>query len=84
MMTDFHPRDGGHHWDCLEDFDHFGEVDLPRDGDHPRDGGCLREFNHPKGWLLYFGSIESEVSTKNQIKENVSLSVCLSVCLSVI
>ena len=35
MMTNDHSRDGGHHWGRLEDFDHFGEVDLPRDGDHP-------------------------------------------------
>ena len=64
-MANDHPRDGGHPWDRLEDFDHFGEDDLPRDGDHhaknadhhrdgnhPRDGGCLRDFYHPKGWLL--------------------------------
>ena len=31
-----HPRDGGHHWDCLENFDPFGEGDHPRDGDHPK------------------------------------------------
>ena len=28
-------------------------------GDHPKDGGGLRGFYHPKGWLLKFGSIES-------------------------
>ena len=62
--------DGGRPGDRLEDFDHFGEGDLPRDGDlpkngnhhrdgdHPRDGGCLREFYHPKGLLLNFGSVE--------------------------
>ena len=43
----------------MEDFEHFGEVDLPRDGDHPQNGdhhrdgdqprigGRLRDFNHP-------------------------------------
>ena len=58
-MTNYHPRDGGHPIDRLEDFDHFWEGDLPRDGDHPkegghhrdgdhpRDGGCLRDFYHP-------------------------------------
>ena len=30
MMANDHSRDGGHPWDRLEDFDHFGE------GDHPR------------------------------------------------
>ena len=73
IMILYHPRDGecprdsdhyrydGHPWDCLENFDHFGEGDLHRDGDHPkngdhhrdgdhpRDGGCLRDFYHPKG-----------------------------------
>ena len=56
MITNDHSRDGGHPWHRLEDFDHFGEGDLPRDGDypmngdhhrdgdHPRDGGCLRIF----------------------------------------
>ena len=51
---------GGHPWDCLVDFDHFKEGDLPkdsdypkngdtyRDGDYSRDGGCLRDFHHPK------------------------------------
>ena len=46
-------------------------VRLPRDGDHPknsdhhkgcyhpRDSCCLRDFYHPKGWLLNFGYIES-------------------------
>ena len=28
-------------------------------GGHPRDSGCLRDFYHPKGWLLSFGSVES-------------------------
>ena len=32
MMTNDHSRDGGR----LEDFDHFGEGHLPRDGDHPK------------------------------------------------
>ena len=53
------------------DFDDLGEGDLPRDGDHPmngdhhrggdhpRDSGCLKDFYHPKGWLLNFGSVES-------------------------
>ena len=66
-----HPMDGGFPLDRLENFDHFGEGDLPRDsdhlkngehhrdGDHPRDEGCLMDFYHPKGWLLNFGSIES-------------------------
>ena len=38
MMTNDHPRDGGHPLDRLEDFYHFREVDLPRDGDHPKIG----------------------------------------------
>ena len=70
-MTILGMVDGDHLWDCLENFDHIGEVYLPRDGDHPkngdhhrdgdhpRDGGRLRDFYHPKGWLLNFGSIES-------------------------
>ena len=76
-------------------FDHLGEGNLPRDGDHPkngdhhrggdhhRDGGCLRDFYHPKGWLLNFGSVESSLSTKNRNLKSVTLSVCLSVCLFV-
>ena len=65
VMANEHPGDGGYPWDRLEDFDHFGEGDLPRDGNHhrddahPRDGGCLRDFYHLKGWLLNLGSIES-------------------------
>ena len=51
------------------------------DGDHSRDGGPLRVFYHPKGWLLNFGSIESSVSTKNKNLKTVTLFVCLSVCL---
>ena len=55
----------------LENFDHFGEGHLPRDGghpknsyhhrggDHPRISGFLRDFYHPKGLLLNFGSVES-------------------------
>ena len=70
MMTNDHLRDGGHSWGRLEDFEHFGEGDFPKDGDHPkngdhhkggdhpRDSGCLRDFYHPNGWLLNFGSIE--------------------------
>ena len=57
--------------------------DLPRDGDHPRDGGRLMDFYHPQGCLLNFGSIESLVSTKNQIEQSVSLFVFLFVCLFV-
>ena len=78
-MANDHPRDGGHPWDRLEDFDHFGEGDLPRDGGHPKNGdhhrdyGSLREFYHPKGWLPNFGSY---VSTKNKHLKSVSLSVC--------
>ena len=30
MMANDHPMDGGHPWDCVESFDHFGEGDLPR------------------------------------------------------
>ena len=44
---------------CFEDFDHFGEDDLPMDSDRPRDSGDLRDVYHPTGWLLNFGSIES-------------------------
>ena len=36
MMTNDHSRGGSHPWGCLEDFDHFGEGDLPKDGDHPK------------------------------------------------
>ena len=43
------PRDG----------DHPKNSDHHRGGDHPKDSGCLRDFYHPKGWLLNFGSIES-------------------------
>ena len=43
------PRDG----------DHPMNGDHRRDGNHPRDRGCLRDFYHPKGWLLNFGSVES-------------------------
>ena len=35
MMANDQSRDGGHPWDCLEDFDKFGEGDLHRDSDHP-------------------------------------------------
>ena len=71
MMANDHPKDGCHPWTCLENFDHLGEGNLPRDGHHPkngdqnmggdhhRDGGCLRDFYHPMGWLLNFGSVES-------------------------
>ena len=37
LMANDHPMDGGIPWDHLENFYHFGEGDLPRDGDHPRD-----------------------------------------------
>ena len=53
LMTNDHSWDGGHLWGRVEDFDDFGEGDLPRDGDHhrgghhPRDSGCVREFYHP-------------------------------------
>ena len=85
MMANNYPWDGDHPWDLLESFDHFGEGTLPRDGDHPkngdhhRDGGCLRDFYHPKGWLLNFGVgfVESKVSTQNRNLKSVSLSVCL-------
>ena len=53
MMANDHPRDGGHPWDRLESFDHFGEGDLPRDG------GCLKDFYHSKGWLRNCVSVES-------------------------
>ena len=90
MKANDNPRDGCHPWDCLENFDHLEEGNLPRDGDHPkngdhhrggdhhRNGGCLRDFYHPQGCLLKFGSLESLVSTKNHIKCE---SVCLSACL---
>ena len=64
-------REGDHHLPR--------DGDPPRDGDHPRDGGRLRDFYHPKGWLLNLESIESLVSTKNQIEQSVSLFVCLLV-----
>ena len=35
MMANDHSRDGDHPWDCQENFDHFLEGDLLRDGDHP-------------------------------------------------
>ena len=59
MMTNDNPRDGGYPWGNLEDFDHFGEGYLPKDGDHPkngdqhrdgdppRDGGHHQDFYHP-------------------------------------
>ena len=71
MMTNDHFRDGGHPWGRLEAFDHFWEGYFPRDGDHPKNGDhhkggyhprdscCLRDFYHPKGWLLNFGFVES-------------------------
>ena len=63
MMANDHPRDDGHPWDCLENFDYFGDGDHPKNCDHcryyPRDGGCLRNFYHTKGWLLDFGSVKS-------------------------
>ena len=40
-------RNGGHPWDCLENFDHFGEGDLPKDGDHPNNGDHHRDGYHP-------------------------------------
>ena len=66
MMTNDHPRDGCHPWDRLEDFDHSGEGNLPkngdqrRDGDPPRGGGHLQDFYHPKGLLLNSWSIETQ------------------------
>ena len=69
-MTNDHSRDGGHPRGRLEDFDHFGEGHLPSDGDHPRESGCLWDFDHPKRWLLNFGPVD-------QIKQSVSLSVNL-------
>ena len=63
---DYHPREGGHPGYRRVYFDHLREGDHPRNGDHPRDGGRLRDFYHPKGWLLNFGSVESKVSTKNR------------------
>ena len=63
-MANDHSRDGGHHLGRLESFDHFGEGDLHRAGDHPmigdhhRDGNHPRDCGHPKdfcnptGWLL--------------------------------
>ena len=69
--TNDYPRNGGNPEHRLEDFDHFGEGDLPRDGyhtkkgghhrdgGHPRDGGCLRDLYYPKGWLLNIWSVES-------------------------
>ena len=41
-------RDGGRPGDRLEDFDHFGESNLPRDGDHPKKGGHHRDGAHPR------------------------------------
>ena len=55
------------------------------DVDHHRDCGHSRDFYHPKGCLLNFGSVESEVSTLDRAKcEFVCLSVCLFVILGVI
>ena len=71
MIANDHPRDGGHPWDRLKNFDNFWDGDPPgdsehamdgdhpRNADHPRDGGCLNVFYHPKGWLINFGSVES-------------------------
>ena len=67
MMINNHPRDDGHPWDRLKDFDHFGKDELPRDGDppkngdrhrdgdHPRDGGCLRIFTILRDGYLILG-----------------------------
>ena len=38
MMTNDHPKDGGHPLDRLNDFDPFWEVDFPRDGDRSKNG----------------------------------------------
>ena len=60
------------------------DSDQHRDGDPPRHGGRLQNFYHPKGWLLNFGSIETIVSTKNQIEQSVSFFVRLCVNLWII
>ena len=53
--------------------------DHHRGGDHPRDSGCLKDFYHPKGWLLNLGSVESWFPQKSdQVKCEF---LCLSVCL---
>ena len=41
------------------------------------------DFYHPKGWLLFFRSIESYVSTKIRTLKSVSLFVRPSVCYQV-
>ena len=32
MISNDHPMEGGNSWDHLEDFDHFGYGDLPKNG----------------------------------------------------
>ena len=37
----------------------LGMVTITRDADHPICGGFLRDFYHPRGWLLSVGPKES-------------------------
>ena len=95
MKANDHSREGGHPWDRLEDFDHFGEGDLPRDDDHPKNGehhrdgdhpideGCLRAFYHPKGCLLKVKGAKNSLGCSDNKKFEKCDFVCLFVCLSV-
>ena len=49
MMTNDHSKNGGHPWDPLEDFDHIGEGDLPKNGNRPKNDDHLGMVTIP-GW----------------------------------
>ena len=46
-MTNDQSRNGGHPGDRLEDFNNFGEGNLLRDDDHPKNGDHHRNGNYP-------------------------------------
>ena len=46
MMTNDHLRDYSHPWDCLNDYDHSMEGDLPRDGDRLKKGDIYWDGDH--------------------------------------
>ena len=50
--------------------DHPMNSDHHRGCDHPRNSGCLRDFYHPKGWLLNFGSVDCNKLNKFNNKAN--------------
>ena len=53
MMTNDLPRDGAYSPDRLEDFDHFGKGDVPRDGDHPISGDHHRDGDGARGGRIF-------------------------------